>query len=58
MCSLLIISCLVINTCFVFAYLELNQTVGKKHTNVKQSLKIVIVVIDNCVIELIPVIGY
>ena len=41
-----------------FVYLNLNQTFDEKHTNVNQSLKIEIVVIDNCIIELITVIGY
>ena len=41
-----------------FAYLNLNQTFDEKHTSVKWSLKIEIVVIDNCIIELITVISY
>ena len=41
-----------------YAYLNLNQTFDEKHTTVNRSLKIEIVVIDNCIIELITVIGY
>ena len=41
-----------------FAYLNSNRTFDEKHTSVKQSLKIEIVVIDNRIIELITVISY
>ena len=41
-----------------FAYLNLNRTFDEKHTSVKRSLKIEIVIIDNHIIELITAIGY